>query len=274
MIDVHTHLIRTSTASGYDRCVTPEELLAAMDDWGISRAVILPLESPECDTEYALNADVFAACERWPDRLVPFVGVDPRQQRALDKIRRYHRRGARGFGEHKCGLPMDHPLSMAIYRLCGQLRLPVLFHMDPGINDDDVGLPGLARVLRECPDTLFIAHGPSWWSAISADDDRAGTYPKGPVQPGGAADRLLAEFPNLYADISAGSGHNALTRDPAFAEGFLSRHWQKLLFGTDFFWVGYLPPQLDWIKVTPMPEEWHEAIAQGNARRILSLASR
>jgi hypothetical protein len=274
MIDIHTHLIPHSAASGYDRCVTPEELVAAMDMWEIAQAAVLPLESPECDTEYALSAEVLSACEQWPDRLIPFVGVDPRQQRALEKIRHYHRRGARGFGEHKCGLPMDDPLSVAIYRLCGELRLPVLFHMDPGINDDEADLPRLGRVLRECSHTVFIAHGPAWWSAISADDDRAGTYPKEPVKPGGAADRLLAECPNLYADISAGSGHNALTRDPAFTEGFLSRHWHKLLFGTDFFWAGYLPPQVEWLKGTPMPEEWRAAIAEGNARRVLGIPSR
>jgi hypothetical protein len=273
MLDIHTHLIPNSAASGYGRCVTPEELVAAMDEWGIAQAAVLPLESPECDTEYALSAQVFAACEQWPDRLIPFVGVDPRQQRALDKIRHYHQRGARGLGEHKCGLPMDDPLSVAIYRLCGELRLPVLFHMDPQINDDEAGLPRLERVLRECRHTVFIAHGPAWWSAISADDDRAGTYPKAPVKPGGAADRLLAEYPNLYADISAGSGHNALTRDPGFTEGFLSRHWRKLLFGTDLFWVGYLPPQVEWIKLTPMPEEWRAAIAGGNARRALGIPS-
>ncbi len=143
--------------------------------------------------------------------------------------------------------------------------------MDADLNYDDSGLPRLERVLREAPDTVFIAHGPCWWSAISADDSRAPEHPGGPVEPGGAADRLLLECPNLYAEISAYSGHNALTRDPDFTRGFLERHWRKLLFGTDFFIAGQEVPQVEWLRTYPMPEEWREAIGGNTARRLLNL---
>jgi predicted TIM-barrel fold metal-dependent hydrolase len=53
------------------------------------------------------------------------------------------------------------------------------------------------------------------------------------VRPGGLTDRLLGEHPNLYADLSAGSGLNALTRDEEFTRGFLHRHQDKVLFGSD-----------------------------------------
>lgn len=270
LIDVHTHLIPFAEASGYRKSITAAELVAQMDQWGVGQAVVLPLESPESDSEYAPSAQAFELCARFPDRLIPFVGVDPRTQRALDKINHYHQRGAKGFGEHKCGLAMDDPRSMKVYALCGELELPLLFHMDPTLNWDEAGLPRLEGALRACPNTIFIGHGPNWWSAISADDTRDGGYPNGPVKPGGALDRLLAEFPNLYADISAGSGHNALTRDPAFTEGFLERHWRKLLFGTDFFNVGQEVPQVEWLRGHVMPKEWKAAIGWGNAEGLLS----
>jgi hypothetical protein len=269
LLDIHTHIVPFAEASGYTRSVTPEQLVSQMDRWGVSQAVVLPLESPESDSEYAPTAQAFELCARFPDRLIPFVGVDPRTQKALTKIRHYHARGARGFGEHKCGLAMDDPLSMKVYDLCGELALPVLFHMDPTLDWDEAGLPRLQRVLRAFPDTVFIGHGPNWWSAIAADDSREGGYPEGPVKPGGALDRMLGEFPNLYADISAGSGHNALTRDPRFTEGFLERHWGKLLFGTDFFNVGQEVPQPEWLRSQPMPEEWRVAIGSRNARALL-----
>jgi predicted TIM-barrel fold metal-dependent hydrolase len=44
---------------------------------------------------------------------------------------------------------------------------------------------------------------------------------------------MLSEFPNLYADLSANSGRNALGRDPEFAAAFLDRHQNKLMFGCD-----------------------------------------
>lgn len=272
LLDIHTHLVPYGEASGYPRGIAVDELIAWMDESGVAQAVILPLESPECDTEYAPSAQAWELCGEFPDRLIPFVGADPRQQQVLEKVRHYHGRGAKGYGEHKCGLAIDDERSMAVYRLCGEVRLPVLFHMDPGLNSDEAGLPGLERALREAPETDFIAHGPGWWTAISGDDDRAGGYPSGAISPGGAADRLLSECPNLYAEISAGSGNNALTRDPGFTEGFLARHWRKLLFGSDYFLVGQRVPQVEWLRTYPMPDEWREAIGWGNARRLLGLA--
>ncbi len=58
-------------------------------------------------------------------------------------------------------------------------------------------------------------------------------YPKGPVKKGGLTDRFLSDYPNLYGDLSAGSGLNALTRDPDFARGFLERHRRRLIWGSD-----------------------------------------
>jgi predicted TIM-barrel fold metal-dependent hydrolase len=43
----------------------------------------------------------------------------------------------------------------------------------------------------------------------------------------------MEQYPNLWADLSAGSGYNALARDPAFAPRFLECFHGKLLFGTD-----------------------------------------
>lgn len=271
LLDIHTHLIPYNERSGYPRSLTAEELVRAMDGWGIAQAAVLPLESPECENEYALSAEVLDLCSRFPDRLIPFVGADPRQQDVLRKIGHYRDLGARGYGEHKCGLPMDDARSLAVYRVCGELGLPVLFHMDAELNWDEPGLPRLERALTQAPETVFIAHGPCWWSAISGDDDRRGGYASGPIAPGGAADRLLCEQPNLYADISANSGHNALTRDPDFTAGFIERHWRKLLLGTDYFIAGQEVPQIDWLEAQAMPKERRGAIGRENAAALLGL---
>jgi predicted TIM-barrel fold metal-dependent hydrolase len=44
---------------------------------------------------------------------------------------------------------------------------------------------------------------------------------------------MLADFPNLFGDLSANSGRNALARDPGFTADFLKRHQNKLMFGSD-----------------------------------------
>jgi predicted TIM-barrel fold metal-dependent hydrolase len=53
------------------------------------------------------------------------------------------------------------------------------------------------------------------------------------VTAGGLTDRYLSDYPNMFGDLSAGSGLNALTRDEAFTRDFLTRHQNKLLFGSD-----------------------------------------
>lgn len=145
---------------------------------------------------------------------------------------------------------------------------------------DDPGLPRLERVLRELPQTTFIGHGPAFWAEISAHvpPDERGGYPKGPVVLGGAVPRLMAAYPNLWADLSAGSGHNALTRDAAFGIEFLDRFQDKLLFGTDVLRhdqteagvpiVGLMRCLLAEGHLTPAA---HRKIARDNAVRLLRL---
>ena len=79
----------------------------------------------------------------------------------------------------------------------------------------------------------FIGHAQTWWGNISADLDPTDMYPQGPVKPGGLTDRLLADYPNIYGDLAAGSGRNAMTRDEDFTRGFLERHGDKLIWGSD-----------------------------------------
>ena len=80
---------------------------------------------------------------------------------------------------------------------------------------------------------MFIGHGDLFWAHISADVPADRGYPGGPIKPGGLTDKWLAEFRNLYADMSANSGNNALSRDTAFTRHFIMRHQRKLLFGSD-----------------------------------------
>jgi predicted TIM-barrel fold metal-dependent hydrolase len=282
VIDIHVHLARRHfPAEGTPQAVTltVEQLISRMDREGIDIAVLLPLEGAEAFYEYYLTAEALADAARFPERLVAFCHLDPRQMNyfpervVLARLERMAQAGARGFGEHKVGLPVDHPWSLACYRLAGELGLPVLLHLDFTLNTDENGQPGLERVLRECPRTVFIGHGPTFWAEVSADFDRASrvTYPTGPVKPGGSTDRLLADYPNLYADLSAYSAYNALTRDPDWTADFIARHWRKLLLGTDYLQPRQDLPILRWVREFPLSDEQRTAICGGTAARLLRL---
>ena len=96
------------------------------------------------------------------------------------------------------------------------------------------GFDRFGRVLEQFRDVTFIGHAQTWWANIDAKHaDQSVLYPKGPVTRGGLTDRYLSDYPNMFGDLSAGSGLNALTSDEAFTRDFLERHQDKLLFGSD-----------------------------------------
>ena len=277
-VDVHTHLGQTWN---HTRELTAKALLEWMDAHDVAQAVVLPLVSPE-SSSFLLTSD-FVLAETKPrrDRLIPFCCVDPRTTYSGGRhglrhmLQRYVDAGAKGFGEHKPGVAIDDPRSMEVYAVCGELKLPILFHLDEQRNTDAPGLPGLEKVLKAFPDTTFIGHGPGWWASIAGGvtaADLAG-YPQGKVAPGGAMDRLMAAYPNIYADLSAGSGAGALSRDIEFAQQFIARRADRLMFGTDYLSPGQDVPQFELFAKLAPPEDVAAKIFRDNARRVLGLGA-
>jgi predicted TIM-barrel fold metal-dependent hydrolase len=96
------------------------------------------------------------------------------------------------------------------------------------------GFERFHRMLEKFPQVKFIGHAQMWWANIDGKHaEPSVSYPKGSVSAGGLTDRYLADYPNMYGDLSAGSGLNALTRDEDFARDFVRRHRDKLVFGSD-----------------------------------------
>ena len=120
------------------------------------------------------------------------------------------------------------------------------------------------------PETVFIGHGPGFWAHISDDQGYLQTYyPAGPVVPGGEVYRLLREYPNLYADLSADSAQNALRRDPAAGNDFLLEFQDRLLFTRDCF----SSTLMELLESYSLPRGATEAILSGNANALLSRRS-
>lgn len=278
--DMHTHLGQTWNTTAP---LSATQLLRWMDAHEIAEAVVLPLVSPE-SSSYPLSTDfVLAETKPHRDRLVPFCSVDPRtsynggQNGLLDMLRRYIEAGARGFGEHKPGVAFDDPRNMKLYAACGELGLPVLFHLDNQRNTDRPGLPGLEKALQENPRCNFVGHGPGWWASISGDITQAdlGGYPKSKTAPGGAIDKLMEKYPNLYGELSAGSGSNSISRDLDFGREFLIRRADRVLFGTDFLAPDQGVPQFDLFeRQLDLPVEVRRKIERDNARTLLGLAAK
>ncbi len=273
-VDVHVHLGQPWNNRGE---LTAEQMLRWMDAHEVAMAWVLPLVSPEA-WFYPITTDwVLQQTKPFRDRLIPFCAVDPRtgvyggKDHFVDLLRRYKEAGARGFGEHKWGGPIDDPRNIELMRACAELELPVLFHLDNHRNTDAPGLPGLEKLLQAVPSVKMIGHGPGWWASISGAVTQAdfGGYPKGKIASGGAIDRLMGKYPNLYADLSAGSGHNAIRRDIEFGQAFLRRRADQILFGTDYLAAGQEVPQFELFNNLELPDETRAKIIRSNAQNLV-----
>lgn len=289
LIDNHVHVTpsRTTRRKDGDTYCTPSKLIEMMDELGIDKAVLLPRVSPECGVRVVTVEDVLEICAVYPDRFIPYCNLDPRWDTNDEKadlsryLKFYKEAGCKGVGEVVPNLPFDHPMMSNLFAHCQDFEMPVMFHVAPSLGSaygifDDPGLPRLESALAKFPSLIFIGHSQPFWAEIGADLDPAkrNTYPKGPVTPGRLVE-LFERYPNLYGDLSAGSGFNAISRDPEFGFEFMARFQDRLLFGTDIAnpvmdapLVGFLKDAADAGHIT---QEAYEKIAWRNADRVLGL---
>ena len=215
--------------------------------------------------------------EHAPDRFVLGYAPDPRRADAIDRLRAaIEIYGVRLYGELKLRMMYDNPDALRMFRFCGEKGLPVTVHIDYEFDTGSKyprpnwwyggGIEAFERAVRACPGTTFIGHGPGFWAHISNDDlyDQV-PYPTGKVVPGGKLPQMFRQYPNLYADLSAGSGLNALTRDSPFAREFLLEFQDRLLYGRDCF----DNRMQEFLNSLGLPQETLTKIYAGNALRLV-----
>ena len=211
-----------------------ESMVAHMEGSGAARAVLL--DAPDDDRYRAFHYSQAEKIEP-ADRFLKFASADMTSADAVGVLRQAIRFGAIGFAELISRVPVDGPEMRKAYALAAELKVPVVVHFQEpataGGAAFNTGFERLPELLREYQGTMFVGHAQSFWANISEEVPPGVGYPSGPVKNGGLTDRMLSEYPNLYGDLSATSGLNALARDPDFSKDFLSRHQDKLLFGSD-----------------------------------------
>ena len=227
LLDCHLHINH--------RGRTLANTIKHIEATGTDKAFVLPLETGEGGV--LLTSDtVLEAFGKHSDRIIPFCQCDVRGEDVLRRIRNYYELGCRGVGEQKEHLPLNDRRVELVIALCNELNWPITIHFQDGKKGYNQGLAEhLETYLKRYKRVRIIGHAQTWWANISAQvpAPEKSLYPTGRVKPGGLLDRLLSDYPNLYADLSAGSGYNALSRDEEFTAGFLERHSKQLLFGSD-----------------------------------------
>ncbi len=239
-----------------------DKFLANMAQYNIDVTWLLSWECPkdEYDPNYIYvttpymgseSPMPFSRClsykERAPEKFVLGFAPDPRRPDAIDQVQSaIDLYGVQVYGELKLRMMYDDLDAIRMYRFCGKKGLPVTVHIDYEFDRGTKyprpnywyggGIEPFERAVRACPETIFLGHAPGFWAHISGDGKHdKESYPKGPVAPGGKLPEMLRTCPNLYCDLSAGSGLNAISRDREFGKDFLLEFQDRILYARDYF---------------------------------------
>ena len=292
IIDAHNHI--------YYHNLNAEGVLAEMDAFGYDVTWLLTWYLPpgehipsshrtfnpcnvRSDGTHAGTTldDISRARERYPDRFVAGYCPCPTEGDAAALFEAaYHMHGVRVCGEWSYRMLLDDPRSLELFRKAGALEAPVILHIDTPYLPDAEGrrvyqpawyggeIDVLERALKACPDTIFVGHAPGFWRHISGGEDSdSETYPSGPVKDGGRLYDLFEEYANLWADLSAGSGLNAMQRMEDGGKAFMVRYADRLLFGRD------APGKAlqEHLEELDLPEDVADRIYCQNALRLVPL---
>lgn len=285
VIDAHNH----PEWHGY----TVEKFIENMDKNKIDITWLLTWESPldEYSHEHFVwiphfekygpipFSKVLEYVRQFPKRFVPGYAPDPRRPEAIDLLAgAINMYGVRIYGELKLRMMYDNPDAIRMFRFCGEKNLPVVVHIDYEFETQTKyprpswwyggGIEAFERAVAKCPETIFLGHGPGFWAHISGDDkfDKE-MYPQGEIKEGGKIVEMLRKYKNLYCDISALSGINALKRDTDFGKKFILGFQDRILFARDYFDSRHK----EFLDSLGLDSDILEKIYSGNALKIVPL---
>ena len=249
LIDIHGHCLKNKELPlrpGSEPFVWPELLLEMHKEIGTEHGVLLPVIGPENTAVMQTVDEVLDIARESGGHFIPFMNVDPRMLYSNPNadlafvVEYYKAMGCKGIGEMTANLSFLDPRVLNLFAAAEKNELPVTIHIATREGNiygliDDLGLPRLEAVLQKFPNLKILGHSQTFWAHQSSDVNlnNWGGYPTGPVARPGRITELMRQYPNLLGDLSAGSGMNAITRDPSFGYEFLDEFQDRLFYGTD-----------------------------------------
>jgi predicted TIM-barrel fold metal-dependent hydrolase len=235
IIDIHQH---TNYHGRSD-----EKLIAHQRAMGVTTSILLPagrpVERPSTHNgksnglaaKCAGNESVMAVARANLGEFVFGANEVADLPEARAEIEKYLKLGGKIIGEQKFSVECDSSYIEEIARLAQDFGVPVLLHFQHATYN--LSFERFHKILEKFPKVNFIGHAQAWWGNIDKNHNPKENYPLGKVTPGGITDRYLTDYPNMFGDLSAGSGINALLRDEEHTRAFFERHQNKLLYGSD-----------------------------------------
>ena len=249
VIDTHTHAISPdldryplAPVGGHQsdwsakRPVSYAALLAAMDQAGIARAVVV-----QASTAYGNdNRYVVEAVQAHPDRFVGVFSIDVLAEDAVEQLRRWLDAGLAGLRLFTTGTTMpgqadwlDDPRSFPVWEYAQEHHVTICLQMTAA------GIPALTRMLQKFPRIrVLLDH--------LARPDLA----DGPPYDSAAALFALAAYPGVYLKLTnrtiAEAARGASTPQAFFPRVIAAFGAQRIAWGSNFPAAeGSLPQLLD-----------------------------
>ncbi|NLW86257.1 MAG: amidohydrolase family protein [Planctomycetes bacterium] len=291
-IDIHVHTryadMMPTRPNGTMPYTTPEQLIERYDAIGVEKAVLLPGIGPECAIVPQSNEEIVRIARQYEGRFIPFCNIDPRSMTNSSDaplghlLEHYKKLGCKGLGEVCTNLPISDPRVQNLFKCCQDTDMPLTFHLAAQIGGiyglyDEPGLPQLELALQKFPKLKFFGHSQTFWAemgVLETPADRYG-YPQNPIDVEGVVPKFFRRYSNLYGDLSAGSGCNAIKRDRKYGVKFLNEFQDRLFFGTDICAPTTPTPLVDYLlelkNAGEISQTVFDKIARGNAIRILGL---
>jgi predicted TIM-barrel fold metal-dependent hydrolase len=247
----------------------PEVALAYMDWCGVERAMLL--QGPYHGSQNVFYLDVI---QRWPDRFVAMAMVDPTEgEHAARELRRSTEDGCLGLKIEIDSLRRVSPhfeflgkSEMKVWEVVAEKNLPVYLHLTQDERSLQEG-EGMLALLKRWPELNFVV-----------------CHLGMPPFEGWQQRALLAQHPNIYADISAAHWFFQADQGETYPVpgGQRVLQWavehlgaDKLLWGSDYpmslALLTYLQ-MIDLVRVeaTFLTDTQRAQILGGNARALLA----
>ena len=249
---------------------SPENLIKDMDEAGIDKSILLAVDyglAPGLSKlkvsveEY--NKWVADAADQYPDRLIAFVGVDPRRKNAVEILERAVQEwGMKGLKLYPpCGFYPNEKFVAPIWEKANELEIPVMVHSGPTFPQLKMKYSQpiyLEDVLIRYPNlNIIIAHsgGGVWAEEVIG---------------------LRQLRNNVYADISGWQGMAYADREYAIQRlvHVYSSLRSKCLFGSD--WPAFNPQishkkWVDMINGLDVETRLKKKLLGENAEKVLKL---
>ncbi len=151
IIDAHAHV-----GHGRFKSLSRDDLLRQMDENGVDRAVLVPVEEQIVAFNHAGNVYVLEQVRARPDRFVGFAVANPWfGQEAVRELEWALGEGLRGLKLHPVyqGYPMNNDIVYPLIEVAARHRVPVYAHCGSAHFGEPLRLVELAR---RYPDVTFI----------------------------------------------------------------------------------------------------------------------